>query len=357
MIPTMVRAPRPSLRLPAAGERVEILEPLRGLAALAVAWYHFTNSGPLLAEGSWLRASGHYGWLGVEVFFVISGFVIPLSMHRAGYRLRDDAGHFVLKRVLRLDPPYLVTIALTVALAYASTWAPGFQGQPPSFGTAQLLAHLGYLNTFLGYDWVSPVFWTLAIEFQYYLLAAVIFPLLTHERESVRLGLVVVLAASGFVVESPAYLLHFGGLFALGGATFLHATRHLSPFAFLLTVAGLTVLTAGAVGPVVAGVGAATALVIGFVRWRPWPWLTGLGTVSYSLYLLHVPFGGRVLNLGARIAGGSVALQLAVLATAVAVSLVAAWGLYATVERRSQRWSSSIRYRRGPSTPVSEPAL
>ena len=92
--------------MPPRGRRVEILEPLRGLAALAVAWFHFTNATGLLPEG-WLRASGRYGWLGVEVFFVISGFIIPYSLFNAGYRFPRHAGRFILKRIVRLDPPYI----------------------------------------------------------------------------------------------------------------------------------------------------------------------------------------------------------------------------------------------------------
>src|SRR5260370_41397871 len=65
--------------------RVEIVDPLRGLAALAVAWFHFTN-GSGFVKTEWLQASGEYGWLGVDVFFVISGFVIPHSMYCGGYQ-------------------------------------------------------------------------------------------------------------------------------------------------------------------------------------------------------------------------------------------------------------------------------
>jgi peptidoglycan/LPS O-acetylase OafA/YrhL len=65
--------------------RIEILGPLRGLAAWRVAWVHFTHDTDFVKTG-WLRASGQYGWLWVQVFFVISGFVIPYSMWCGGYR-------------------------------------------------------------------------------------------------------------------------------------------------------------------------------------------------------------------------------------------------------------------------------
>src|SRR5262245_6522000 len=86
-------------------DRIPILDPLRGIAAGGVAWYHLTNLLDL-PEG-WIKGSGAHGFLGVEIFFVISGFVIPYSMIRGGYRVRSDWGRFIAKRILRLDPPYL----------------------------------------------------------------------------------------------------------------------------------------------------------------------------------------------------------------------------------------------------------
>ncbi len=332
--------------------RIEVLEPLRGLAALAVAWFHFTNGGNLVPAGSWLQRSGAGGWLGVEVFFVVSGFIIPYSMHRGGYRFPRDAGRFVLKRVLRLDPPYLAAIALTVALWYASALVPGFQGQMPSLTIPQVLAHLGYLNTFLGYDWISPVFWTLAIEFQYYLLAAIGFTALADERPAVRLAALVVLAGTMFAGAGDAFVFHYAGLFALGGATFHRRSGLMGDAVYLTVVAALTAATSLAIGPLVGGVGAATALVIAYARVPRVPALSWLGAVSYSVYLLHVPIGGRVVNLGSRFAGDSVSLQLAVLAAAVGASLVAAVVMYRLVERPAQRWSSSIQYVRGVPAPV-----
>src|SRR5215210_4781626 len=69
-------------------ERIHGLDFLRGVASLAVCWFHLTSFTYATPDGwfySALRRTGTYGWLGVEVFFVISGFVIPYSLHRAKY--------------------------------------------------------------------------------------------------------------------------------------------------------------------------------------------------------------------------------------------------------------------------------
>ncbi len=69
-----------------------------------------------------------------------------------------------------------------------------------------------------------------------------------------------------------------------------------------------------------------------------------MGLISYSLYLVHVPIGGRVVNLGTRFAH-SLPLQCLVLAGAVAVSIFSAFLMYLAVERPSQRLSARITYR------------
>ena len=82
-----------------SGDLIISVEYLRGLAALSVTWFHLTNTYSL----NWVRESGSLGWLGVEAFFVISGFIIPYSLHRSGYTLRDFP-NFMLRRIVRLEP-------------------------------------------------------------------------------------------------------------------------------------------------------------------------------------------------------------------------------------------------------------
>lgn len=324
-----------------ADGRVEILVIMRGVAAAAVAWFHFTNGASLLSQG-WLKASGTYGWLGVEVFFVVSGFVLPYSLWRGGYQLHRDAGTFVLKRLIRLEPPYLVTLALTIALLYASAATPGFKGGQPNVTPAQLLLHVGYLNDYFGYPSLSPVFWTLAIEFQFYLLVAVAYPLLVGGGRVAGLSLGAV-GALAIGLPHDRFIFQYLGLFGLGIAAFRFYAGLNGRSAFFTIAAGLTVVNTIALSPLIAGIGLASALTIVFLRIPSWRPLTVLGAMSYSLYLLHVPIGGRVVNLGTRLAP-SLPAQLLVLGAAVVCSCVAAYVLYRMVERPAQRWSSRFGY-------------
>jgi peptidoglycan/LPS O-acetylase OafA/YrhL len=329
------------LRLP----RVEILDPLRGLAALAVAWYHFTNCSGLV-ETEWLRASGAYGWLGVEVFFVISGFVIPYSMYGGGYVPSQHFGRFLAKRLLRLEPPYLASIVLVVALAYVASLIPSLGRTMPEFSALQLLLHLGYLNTFFGYLWLNPVYWTLGIEFQYYLLIAMIYPLFKARSAILRALVVLSMAGAGVVVESPMLVFHYLGLFTLGILVFQYHAGFIREKTLVVGVVGIAALTAMGLNPLIGLVGGTTALVIAFVpmpRLSIFRALVFLGTISYSLYLLHTIVGGPMVNLGLRFMQGP-AGELGVVAMAVAGSVVAAVCFNRLVERLAQKLSSRIRY-------------
>jgi peptidoglycan/LPS O-acetylase OafA/YrhL len=219
--------------------RVAILDVMRGFAAAAVAWFHFTHAGGLLEDG-WLKGSGSYGWLGVEVFFVISGFVLPYSLWKGRYRLGDDTATFLVKRLVRLEPPYLITLAITVGLLYGSAATPGFRGPPPNVSPAQLLLHVGYLNSYFGYPSLSPVFWTLAIELQFYLLLAFTYPLVSNQSRGATVLLPATLACLALALPHDLLVLQYLGLFGLGINAFRFYARLHGRLAFFAISGVLT---------------------------------------------------------------------------------------------------------------------
>jgi len=325
-----------------APARIEVVEALRGIAALAVAWFHFTHGAGLLRDG-WLKATGDYGWLGVEVFFVISGFVIPYSMHRGGFRFGPDIAIFLGKRVLRIEPPYVAAVLLTVALWYLSAAAPGFRGAAPHLTWGQVASHAGYLTAILGFDWLNPVFWSLAIEFQFYLFAALAYPLFAHASRAVRVGALAAFCASAAAIPSPIFLFGYAPLFALGIVVFWRYAGLERGRAWWLAFAAACGAAVWGLAPSMAAAGIGAALAIALVRLPRVRVLAFLGAISYSLYLLHAPLGGRVVNLGARVAD-SLPAQLAVLACALALSIGAAWLLRTWVDKPAQGWAAGLRY-------------
>ena len=362
--------------MPIAAPRVEptnriySLDLLRGLASLSVCWFHLTTfhyptpDGPIYHL---VKAGGAYGWLGVEVFFVISGFVIPYSLNRAGYNLKAYPT-FILKRILRLDPPYLVTIALILLLAYAYAF---YSGRAPRVGDSpiglmRVLLHLGYLNMFLGYEWLNPNFWTLAIEFQYYLLMGLCFSLINSRKRFVRVTALGCFAVTGFFsvpsllsegVPYNSFIFYFAFLFVMGIVTFQRHAGLIGPkeyLAFLLVTAVGAVLTVG-VAPTLAGL--FTVVIINFYNKKN-SIARFFGNISYSLYLLHWPLGHLTLSLvGSKLLGASGdGARILVLAFTLGVCLASSYALYLLVEKPAQRWSASIGYRIGRSRPPLETA-
>jgi len=336
-MPASTPAPEPRGHLPT-------LDALRGIAALSVCWFHYTNA-QFAEQFGHYHASGKYGWLGVHIFFVISGFIIPLAMFRAGYKIKSFF-RFMLKRVTRLDPPYLASIAIVVLGYWLSSLLPGHV--PFRVPWSQIFAHLGYLNAFIGMPWLQMSYWSLAIEFQYYIFAGLAFPLLAIAGRigpALMLGLV---ALSSFAGKREALLPHYLPLFAMGILVFRH--RCLNPRTYE-TFAALCVAVALAIwmdGWPQAGVGLGTALAILFLHIDN-RLLNFFGSISYSLYLMHVFVGGVVFGLALRWAPRMPWINWTVQFVALGLAIGAACLLYRAVELPSRRLSAIVSYKSRPS--------
>ena len=158
----------PHLRSTAS--RLRALDALRLLAALSVGVYHYLAFEG--AEDAWAQAPASvfphwtgiaaYGWLGVEIFFVISGLVICMSCW--GRTLGD----FFRSRVVRLYPAYWAAVLLTYIVV---TLTPAIaKGIPLS----TVLVNLTMLQDPIGVDRVDGVYWTLWAEMRFYLLFALV---------------------------------------------------------------------------------------------------------------------------------------------------------------------------------------
>ncbi len=311
---------------------------LRGLASAAVVWFHFTG---LLPPG-WLQRSGSYGWLGVDVFFVISGFIIPYALYRGGYTLQRYP-RFLAKRIIRLDPPYLVSVALAIAGIYIGTALS--HGPPdPRLTLPGILLHIGYLNFIAGYPWLNDAYWTLAVEFQYYLLMGLLFPALGSSRGVVRWLTLAALGGLCFLIPANELIFRYLWIFMAGIVTFqarVDLIRSSEYWVLLVVSIGGTWFSLGSVHALAAA-SAIAVLQLDQIKNRP---LLFLGEISYSLYLLHASTGWFVILL---LRGWGLAEtllgQIATLASACALAITSAWLLYWLVERPSRKWSSRIRY-------------
>ena len=317
------------------------LNTLRGLAALSVCIFHFTNANrSFLHVESIVRKLGAYGCFGVQVFFVISGLVIPFSMYKVQYRL-SDIKTFLLKRKVRIEPPYLISFLLVLLLNIISSVLPHYQGKPLNTDPVFLLGHLGYMNSFLHLEWINPVYWTLAIEFQYYLLIALLFPLISSKNNIILVTTAVLFNAVSWFLPDPNFIFYYSFYFTLGIAICKYLVNDLSKPYFLISVlislAGIFVqfnlpgLVAGLI-----------PLGFSFISWEN-AITRFLGNISYSLYLLHAPVGLRVINISGQWFDYGLSHYIAIL-VAIAITLVAAYLFYRYVELPFKKMSQKIRY-------------
>jgi peptidoglycan/LPS O-acetylase OafA/YrhL len=218
-------------------------------------------------------------------------------------------------------------------LGIAGAATPGFRGQPFEWSVPQILSHAGYLTGLLGYEWLNIVYWTLAIEFQFYILIAIFFPLLATRRPTIQISAIIVCAAAPLLTPSipaptaeaffPTPILPLLPAFSAGVLTFKFLTGRAQDVWYWPALGALTLLTAWRDGIPFAVAAGATAAIIATVhlpRIRP---LAYLGAISYSLYLVHVPISVRLSNLAGRL-GSSLALEVAVIFAALGVCIAAA---------------------------------
>ena len=260
---------------------------LRAFAALFVAWGHFAGG-----QGRWLDWTGHYGYTGVYVFFVISGFVIPYSLHRSGYTLRN-LGRFLVKRGIRLYPPYLVSIPVSI-LAANLIMRPLAPGSVVHVNARQLIYHFFFLNDLLHVPWINVAYWTLAIEWQWYVLAAVLLPLLVSRSKLARFVPVVLTMAAYFLCTSDRIVAHTLPIFLIGVFVFQHKIGLIERWRLLSLMALMLWSMRGPTGWTIACISVATGLVIAFAHFDN-RMADFLGDVSYSVYLLHLPVGVTVI--------------------------------------------------------------
>lgn len=312
---------------------------MRALASVAVMLFHFIGNEHFLDHVTVLKKIAAFGHYGVEMFFVISGFIIPYSLYQTHYRL-SYYGKFILKRIIRLDPPYLASILCILLLNYGLS---KFSHAVFDISWKQLLLHLGYLNAFFQEKWLSVIFWTLSVEFQYYILLGLFFPLLIGEVWVRRLSVLMLLILA-FVFRSVPrdfFIVHTP-VFVVGIVSFLWYTQQINRREFIIWL-GLSAVCIVLMDSWVTFAVALFSIGLLFSFSYQHKWLTFLGNISYSLYLMHTIIGGILISVFKKRTEGAAADFLTLL-LAVATTLLASYVLYWIVEKPSQKYSSRIHY-------------
>lgn len=141
--------------------RVYQIDLFRFFAAIFVMFFHFTCKPEMQGVFPGIEKFAKYGYMGVSFFFMISGFVILLSVEHHKINV------FIKARVIRLYPVYWFCLLLTIVIIV-------FFGQPENqIGWKQFILNLTMVQKKLGADHVDPSYWTLWIEMKFYILVCV----------------------------------------------------------------------------------------------------------------------------------------------------------------------------------------
>jgi peptidoglycan/LPS O-acetylase OafA/YrhL len=315
-------------------ERLDILDGLRGLAILLVVWYHVSlvsgqDFGPL-------NVIAQAGFLGVDLFFFISGFCLfyPYARAMAAGKPLPTTQRFFERRILKIVPSYVIALLVFTAVYHA---------QFASFGDAllQFFSHLAFVHTLNAatYGTISGPLWTIGVEVQFYLLFPLIvswfkrapvfgFLILAGVSEGYRLGVDQAGLGAQFlwINQLPAFFDVFGaGMLAAYALVTLRArgTVHAqmasaAAGAFLAlalagcAIAGWTANTLSVddahiwlnahrflIGPMCFAL--AVSMFFATRRWQAViasPLLVWLSAISYNLYLWHLEIAVWVHNAG-----------------------------------------------------------
>ncbi|UWQ75611.1 acyltransferase [Leisingera sp. M658] len=332
--------------------RLSEFDGLRAIALLSVVLFHYFQRFPeFYPYGDSLLPVTGYGYLGVHLFFVISGFVISVSL-RSGSGLHV----FLLKRLLRLWPPLAVCAVITfiamhlIDSAYSNSVQTGFSG----FAASLSFIPPAFWRFNFGFDgYIDGVYWTLTCEVLFYLWAAVLFAVFGPRRFAERAALVLLAGQSVLLAAEVVFpdlvpsqlnmlmLVGYAHLFAAGvlfARVYSHGacTRTLALLGASVAVALGMAQDAGeaAILTLIYLIVAACAWRLPAARllgWRPLSWI---GLVSYSVYLLHNNIGITLLSLLPPGLPGAVYFASA--AGVLGGIVLLSWGVFTWVEKPSQ---------------------
>ncbi|WP_436527460.1 acyltransferase family protein [Actinoplanes sp. HUAS TT8] len=295
--------------------RLTALDGLRLVAALMVVLYHYTGQ----ISNAWSKGTDElfprvhpyssYGWTGVYLFFIISGFVICMS----GWG--RSLGGFFISRVVRLYPAYWFAI---IAVTVVTTFYPAIQERAEP---SKILINLTMLQVAHRVGDIDAVYWTLWAELRFYLLfALVVWRGLTYRRavafcvlwtvaglfaggssDPMIRNLVQADTSSFFIAGIAIYLMHRFGpdllLWSIIGMSFLrgqlYLTKSLTEMHKNTHVYGNWRWTTGLLLVFYLLV---IAVALGHLSWARWRWLTTAGALTYPLYLLHEVLGWTVIE-------------------------------------------------------------
>jgi peptidoglycan/LPS O-acetylase OafA/YrhL len=294
--------------------RLKELDLLRFVAAIAVVFFHYAFRGyakgdmstmpyPLLAEAA------KYGYLGVELFFMISGFVILMTASSNNLKV------FLISRIVRLCPAFWVCCTITFLMTLAI-------GQPRyTADLYQYVINMTFLSDLLGVPSIDGVYWSLFVEIQFYLMISIVLGLKKIEKIETYFVYWLLISATAEIltVEKLRSILitDYAAYFIAGATFYLIWAKGITRTRMLLLAGAWALANYTAIAwaqlleskylteynPLIVCslimlffmtfflIATNKTSVVGALNW------TVLGALTYPLYLLHQMIGFMIFNI------------------------------------------------------------
>ncbi len=336
------------------------LDHWRGIAALWVMMFHgfgTTFNKPLHPLVESLKSVAAPGWLGVHVFFVISGYCIAANVYKLTFQ---DGSHwtFLKHRFWRLIPTYWLAFITTIILNIVSSPfnKTNFLDSFPS-SLQSWVGNLFLIQPYVNVPFYVVVYWSLVIELGFYIIIGSLLAIRNTINQTLALFIAISLGlASVFIPADPRLgLFNHWSEFLSGSLVFTALLASNQNHIYQRNLCLILITGLGSLGQYMNFThnhenqilfSSVFSIMIyclykldkhidslEFIKW-----LKFAGRMSYSLYLLHVPFQGRIINLGSKFIplDNPMILLLQILGWAVAISV--SFMFYLLVEKPLNDW-------------------
>jgi peptidoglycan/LPS O-acetylase OafA/YrhL len=318
---------------------ISTIEFLRGFAMLSICYTHYKIH--FIVNDFWFY-SMIYADFGVSLFFVISGFVIPLSLFEKKYSI-SDYPKFIAKRLLRVYPPFIAGLLLTIILTYIANFSPFHHGVNNSISLKYIITNLFLIPQFLNQPWYSPVLWTLAIEMQFYLLIGLIAPFLFSDKKWIQYLTIFLFGGIQFITKDERFLSFHSMVFLIGIIGFLKYKEKINAWEWFIIT---TLILAGIAFKMELTTTKFIALpiticLILFVPLKN-KFFEFCGKISYSYYILHIIIGGSlIIDFGKNFIHSVIGINLLTFST-ILILIPISWIFHSLFEVPFQKLGKKI---------------
>lgn len=277
-------------------KRNHLIDLLRFLSALWVAFYHFNQ--PIGYINNWYRNFLKLGYLGVPVFFVISGYCVILSAYHS-----KNWKDFLIRRLFRIFPPYLFSLLITLIAIIISKMMTGYNSMAvlPKNLSDILITLTLFTYPFSQVGPINWVYWSLTCELIFYIIVCLSLVLPSNIRLLFLLIISLFALFVPVVLAGPLFFLKSWPVFALGFCIYFIQAKKNRVLTLLLIIINCAALVNNFLLtyqiPYFITTIAAILLISISIKFKLRNNIfSKAGDYSYSVYLLHVPIGIYVLG-------------------------------------------------------------